>query len=117
MGYLQGQIIYLDSSRNRFDAMALNGSAFFSDVEYLDTGMTPRGETDHPEIGDMVVLRSMEDGRYELEKYYHQRAYDENGLPAQKIRALMPDKTYPRPFRVTGRGAAQTAHFYLYYAE
>lgn len=83
MSYIQARIIYVDAIRNRFDAIALNGSGFYSDVEYLKTGSREKGEVDQPEIGDMAVLNSLKDGCYELERYYHQRSFNaDSGLPS-----------------------------------
>jgi hypothetical protein len=80
MSYQESRIIYVDTERLCFDCISINGSFYKEDVSYSNTGLKKSGKLEHPEIGDVAVIETDEDGDTILKRWYVGRTKDKNNF-------------------------------------
>jgi hypothetical protein len=80
MSMHEGRIIYVDVNRLCCDTISIDGCYFTEDVSYSKTGLKQSGQLEHPEIGDVIVVNTDEDGGSVAEKWYSPRTMDSNNL-------------------------------------
>jgi len=83
MRYIDGRIVYVDTSRKVCDAISLDGLNYIQDVQYVkNSGLMQSGDIYHPEIGDVVVIEIGIDGESVLVRHYASRSLTGKNLPS-----------------------------------
>lgn len=102
MRYIDGRIIYVDTTRKIFDAITWDGNNYIKDIQYVkNSGLLESGDIYHPEIGDGVVIELLEDGQARLDRLYASRQISSDGLTSFAVggdaAALPGDRNFKAP--------------------
>lgn len=80
MNYHDARVIYVDVTRMCCDTISIDGAFYTEDVSYSTTGLKESGILSHPEIGDVAIVGTDEDGGSSVAKWYVARTNDDNNL-------------------------------------
>jgi hypothetical protein len=80
MSYHEARIIYVDVNRLCCDTISIDGNFFTEDVSYAECSLKQSGDLHHPELGDIAVIFTDEDGGSKISRWYVGRSRDDNNL-------------------------------------
>lgn len=80
MNFHDARIIYIDVNRMCCDTISIDGNFYTEDVSYTNTGLKKSGALEHPELGDVAVIGTDDDGGSSIVRWYTARTTDDNNL-------------------------------------
>jgi len=105
MRYIDGRIVYVDTSRKVFDCVSLDQLNYLTDIQYVkNSGLMQSGDIYDPEIGDVAVIEIGIDGQAVLVRFYTQRSLNKKNLPSFTSGGAIP--SLPGDRNITGPDGA-----------
>ena len=107
MRLIDVQILFVNTDRNCFDAVTLDGISNFKDIKYITTGMKQSGDIYHPEIGDIARIEVDPAGQAILKEFYSTTWRNQDNQTEYRAGEVnFPDSALPGDRKISGPDGA-----------